>query len=182
MRTLLSPALSLLALSFGCATTATERLGAPPLTTVDHVDLERYLGTWHEIASFPQRFQKGCTATTANYAMSDDGSYIVVTNRCHLGSPDGKLKEAHGRAKVVDPTTNAKLKVSFFRPFWGDYWIVDLDPEYRFAVVGSPSRDYLWILAREPKLDEATYAGILARLKAQRYEVERLQTTVQRER
>lgn len=161
----------------GCATT-TERLHLPALETVAHVDLGRYLGTWYEIASFPQRFQRGCTGTTATYTLRDDGD-LEVTNRCRLGSLDGKEKVAVGRARLVDRVTNAKLKVSFFRPFWGDYWIIDLGPDYGYAVVGHPSRDYLWILSRTPKMSEATYQAIVARLQAQGYETSRLVRTLQ---
>lgn len=162
----------------GCAATTTARLHLPPLATVPHVDLERYLGTWYEIASFPQRFQRGCTGTTATYARNADGT-IAVLNRCRKGSLDGEEKSAEGRARVVDPSTNAKLEVSFFRPFWGDYWIVDLGSDYEYAVVGHPSRDYLWILSRTPTMDPGVYDGIVARLRAQGYEVERLNRTLQ---
>ncbi len=96
-----------------------------------------------------------------------------------LGTPTGEEKVAEGRARVVDPVSNAKLEVSFFRPFWGDYWIIDLAPDYSFAVVGHPGRDYLWILSRTPTLDEAVYAAILDRLKARGYEIARLDRTVQ---
>lgn len=96
------------------------------------------------------------------------------------GGLDGKEDEATGRARVVDETTNAMLEVSFFRPFWGDYWIIDLDPEYQWAVVGHPGRDYLWILAREPALDPAVYDGILNRLEDDHeYDLSRLQKTLQ---
>src|SRR5690606_10310949 len=132
-----------------CGTTTTERLKLPPLQTVDAVDLERYSGSWYEIAAFPQRFQKGCTDTTATYAPREDGE-IDVTNRCRK---DGEWDVTEGRARVVDPETRAKLEVSFFPLTWGDYWIIDLSPEYRWAVVGHPSRDYLWILSRTPSLD-----------------------------
>jgi len=138
----------------------------------------RYLGTWYEIASFPQSFQRGCTATTATYTLRDDGQLDVI-NRCRLGSPDGKAKEARGRARVVDRVTNAKLDVSFFRPFWGPYWIIDLAQDYSYAVVGHPGRDYLWILSRTPTMGDDTYQRILARLRAQRYETSRLVRTVQ---
>lgn len=164
-------------LGAGCATT-TSRLGLPPLQTVPQVDLGRYLGTWYEVASFPQGFQKGCTGSTANYSLRDDGTLRVV-NRCRLDSLDGPEKVAEGLARVVDPKTNARLEVSFFRPFWGDYWIVQLEPDYRYAVVGHPSRDYLWILSRTPTLDEATYAGILEKLEADGFPLERLQRTAQ---
>jgi apolipoprotein D and lipocalin family protein len=170
--------IALLGLLGACATTTTERLGLPPLETVKHVELSRYLGTWYEIASFPQSFQRGCTATTATYALRDDGQ-IDVLNRCRKDALDGEEKSAKGRARVVDPASNAKLEVSFFRPFWGDYWIIDLDPGYRFAVVGHPGRDYLWILARAPAMDEATLEGILGRLRAQGYQTSRLVRTLQ---
>jgi apolipoprotein D and lipocalin family protein len=163
----------------GCAATTTERLQLPELRTVDHVDLQRYLGTWYDVASFPQRFQKGCTGSTATYALRDDGE-IDVLNRCRLGSLDGEEKTARGRARVVDRETNAKLEVSFFRPFWGDYWIIDLGADYEYAVVGHPGRDYLWILSRTPTMDAAVYDGILERLRGQGYEVERLNRTLQR--
>jgi apolipoprotein D and lipocalin family protein len=162
----------------GCASTTTEGLHLPVLETVPHVDLDRYLGTWYELASFPQSFQRGCTVTTATYVLRDDGQ-IDVVNRCRLGSPDGKEKVARGRARVVDRITNAKLEVSFFRPFWGLYWIIDLAPDYSYAVVGHPGRDYLWILSRTPTMNEETYQRILARLRAQRYETSRLVRTRQ---
>ena len=174
------PLVLLATLAGACAgRTTTAREGLPPLQTVERVELPRYLGTWYEIASYPQRFQAGCTATTANYSLRDDGQ-IAVRNRCRKGGLDGKLDEAEGRARVVDEVTNAKLEVSFFGPFWGDYWIIDLDEEsYRYAVVGHPGRDYLWILSREPQLDPAVYEGILERLREQHYDTSRLVKTLQ---
>jgi apolipoprotein D and lipocalin family protein len=162
----------------GCAKTTTGRLGLPELRTVSRVDLRQYVGTWYDIASFPQRFQRGCTATTATYTIRGDGE-IDVLNRCRKGSLDGKEVSAQGRARVIDQSTNAKLKVSFFRPFWGDYWIIDLGANYEYAVVGHPSRDYLWILSRKPTMDSTVYEGILDRLQAQGYEVARLDRTPQ---
>lgn len=156
----------------GCATT-TARRGLPPLATVAHVDLARYAGTWFEIASFPQRFEKGCVASRAEYTPRPDGT-IAVVNVCRDRTFDGPERRAEGTAHVVDPTTNAKLTVSFFWPFRGDYWVIELDPSYRFAVVGHPSRDYLWILARTPTLDAATYDGIVARAAQQGYDTSRL--------
>lgn len=161
----------------GCATT-TSRLGLPPLQTVPKVDLQRYLGTWYELASFPQSFQKGCTGSTANYSLLPDGD-VQVVNRCRLNALDGEEKVATGLARVVDKDTNAKLEVSFFRPFWGDYWVIQLDPEYQYAVVGHPGRDYLWILSRTPTVDEAVYEGIVAKLKADGYPLDRLARTQQ---
>jgi apolipoprotein D and lipocalin family protein len=160
----------------GCATSTTARLGLPELRTVERVDLDRYVGTWFEIANFPQRFQRGCTATTATYTKRPDGQ-LDVLNRCRQGSPEGPEKSALGRARVLD-ASGAKLEVSFFRPFWGDYWIVDLGKEYEYAVVGHPGRDYLWILGRTPTMAPAVYDGIVARLAEQGYEVARLVRTV----
>lgn len=162
----------------GCAGTTTERRHLPPLETVALVDLARYVGTWYEIASFPQSFQRGCTATTATYTPRPDGE-IDVLNRCRQGSVDGKEKTALGRARIADGSTNAKLKVSFFRPFWGDYWIIDLAGDYAYAVVGHPGRDYLWILSRTPTMAEPTYQAIVARLQGQGYETSRLVRTLQ---
>jgi len=174
----LAPWLVVLAASLGCAKSATVRLGLPELRTVPSVDLARYLGTWYDVASFPQRFQKGCTGSTATYTARDDGD-IDVVNRCRLGSLDGEEKVAKGRARVVDTATNAKLTVSFFRPFWGDYWVIDLGPDYAYAVVRHPGRDYLWILSRTPVIDPVVYEGILERLRGQGYEVERLRKVPQ---
>jgi apolipoprotein D and lipocalin family protein len=145
-----------------------------PLRTVDHVDLERYLGKWYEIASYPQSFQEGCSETTAEYSLAKGGT-IIVENRCRRR---GKIDVAKGRARVVDKTSNAKLEVSFFRPVWGDYWIIDLGSDYEYAVVGHPSRDYLWILSRTPTVDPAAYSGILKRLVAQEYDPARLRSTM----
>ncbi len=148
------------------------------LKTVDSVDLDRYLGTWYEIASYPAWFQKNCTAVRAEYTRRDDG-LISVVNSCRKHTLDGKIKQSDGKAKIVDTESNAKLKVSFFGPFWGPYWIIDLDPDYQWAVVGVPSRKYLWILSRTPEMDKTTYAGILDRLVDQSYDPIRLERTLQ---
>ncbi|MEO6803443.1 MAG: lipocalin family protein [Granulicella sp.] len=122
---------------------------AVPLTTVEHVDLHRYAGTWYEIARLPNRFEKKCVRdVTAEYTL--DGDNVKVQNTCMQA--DGKPNVAKGRAKVVDAATGAKLKVTFFWPFYGKYWIIGLDPEYRWAVVGEPGRKYLWVLSRTPSL------------------------------
>jgi apolipoprotein D and lipocalin family protein len=151
----------LVALLGGCRSTH------PPLDVVDEVDLDRYLGKWYEIASFPQRFQRGCVASTATYTRREDGR-IGVLNECRNGSFDGELRRAEGVAWVADEGgSRARLKVQFFWPFHGDYWIIDLDPEYRYAAVGHPSRDYLWILSRTPTLDPTLYRALSTRLEAQ---------------
>ena len=155
---------------------ATEKPG--PLATVPFVHLDRYLGKWYEIASYPAWFQKGCTGSTAEYSLLPDGR-IRVINRCYKNSLVGPLKESKGKAEVVDKSTNAKLNVWFFWLFKSDYWIIDLDPDYRWAVVGVPSRKYLWILSRTPTLDEAVVQGIIDRLIDQQYDPSRLQRTPQ---
>lgn len=119
------------------------------------VDLQKYLGRWYEIARYEQGFQKGCQGVTADYSLRTDGS-IDVINRCR--KPDGKLSEARGRAKVVDRDTVAKLKVSFFGPFYGNYWVLDHADDYSWAIVGEPSGRYLWILDRR-----ATPGGVEVR-------------------
>jgi apolipoprotein D and lipocalin family protein len=162
----------------GFALVTPSRAAEQPLETVAVVDLDRYLGRWYEIASYPAWFQKGCTATTADYSRREDG-LVKVINSCRKGDLKGKLKQSVGRAKVVDTTTGAKLKVSFFGPFWGDYWIIDLDPDYRWAVVGVPNRRYLWILSRTPQMDDSVYRDILARLPAMGYDPARLNRTPQ---
>jgi len=146
--------------------------GAPPLATVQQVDLKRYMGEWYEIARIPHRFQEGCVGSGASYSLLPDGEVRVI-NRCR-DEKSGELREATGRAWVVDPTTNARLKVSFFWPFRGDYWIIDLGASYEYAVVGAPNRDYLWILARSPQMDPAVYAGILERAHQKGFDTSRL--------
>jgi apolipoprotein D and lipocalin family protein len=149
-----------------------------PLEVVDHVDLERYLGTWYEIATIPQRFQKGCVGVTATYSLRPDGK-IRVINRCRKETLDGQLKEVDGKAWVVDRKTNAKLKVQFFWPFSGSYWIIELDADYQWAVVGHPGRKYLWILCRTPKMDQALYDDLIGRIRDKGYDVARIKTTLQ---
>ncbi|TWW10504.1 membrane protein [Planctomyces bekefii] len=149
-----------------------------PVQTVPYVDLERYLGLWYEIASFPQSFQEGCVATTAHYSLKPNGK-IAVRNQCRMDSLQGPLKTANGTARVVDRETNAKLKVTFFWPFSGNYWIIDLDPDYQWAVVGDPTREYLWILSRHPELDDELYREITERLTSEQgYDVSRLRRTI----
>lgn len=145
------------------------------LQTVPHVDLKRYLGKWYDIASFPQSFQKGCSCTTAEYSLNDDGS-IKVVNSCNK---DGKLKVSKGKASVVDKETNAKLSVTFFWPFKGKYWIIDLADDYSYAVVGHPNRKYLWILSRTRQINPEVYEGILSRIRANGYDLSKLKKTEQ---
>ncbi|MCX6930439.1 MAG: lipocalin family protein [Verrucomicrobia bacterium] len=150
----------------------------PSMQVMPSVDLARYAGKWYEIARLPNRFQRDCVAnTTATYTVRPDGK-ITVLNECR--SADGRVKSAKGTARVADAKgPNTKLKVSFFWPFSGNYWIIDLDPDYRWAVIGEPGRDYLWILSREPRLDEGLYTRIVERAKQQGYEVARVMKTAQ---
>jgi len=150
---------------------------AQDLQTVPYVDLQKYVGKWYEISSFPQRFQKDCHCTTAEYSLSDKG-YVVVENKCNKGSVNGELSSIKGKAFVEPHSGNAKLKVQFFWPFKGKYWIIDLDKDYRYAAVGHPNRKYLWILSRTPQLDPTVYQEILSRVKSKGFDVSNLQRTV----
>lgn len=135
---------------------------APPLETVKAVDLQRYLGRWYEIASLPQWFQRNCFGTTAEYSLQDN--HIRVVNRCFKNSLRGPESVARGKAWAVD-ASNAKLKVQFFWPFRGDYWIIELGDNYEYAVVGNPDRKYLWILSRTPQMDQSLYDELLEKIK-----------------
>jgi apolipoprotein D and lipocalin family protein len=147
------------------------------MTAVDNVDLRRYAGKWYEIARYPNRFQRNCQPdTTAIYTLRDDGKVRVV-NACR--EKNGKVTTARGTAKVVDKKTNAKLKVTFFWPFYGDYWVIGLSPDYQYAIVGEPSRKYLWILSRTPSMEEATYQKVLRLVETLGYQPGKLQKTNQ---
>lgn len=151
---------------------------AQELEAVESVDLTQYAGKWYEIASFPQPFQKGCFCTTAEYTVTDKG-YIVVENTCNKDSVTGKTSYIKGKAFVDDNTTNAKLKVQFFWPFKGKYWIIDLADDYSYAVVSHPNRKYLWILSRTKTIDSVVYDQIIERLKQKGLDVNQLKITVQ---
>lgn len=134
-----------------------------PVKTVAAVDLQRYIGLWYEVAKIPNRFQKQCVSgTTAEYIWREDGR-IDVVNRCT--TEDGSIDEAEGIARIEDPLTNARLEVSFvsflgWRPFWGDYWVIGLDDDYQWAIIGTPDRKYGWVLTRSPVVDDATMERI----------------------
>ncbi len=137
--------------------------------TVESVDLNKYAGKWFEIARYPNKFQKKCVGnTTATYTLKDDKK-LEVLNECI--KENGEIDKAKGKGKIVDEKTNAKLEVRFAPSWlswlpqvWGDYWILDLEKNYKYAVVGDPDREYLWILSREPKLETATYEKILKKI------------------
>ena len=145
----------------GCA--SVPKKSSPELRTVSYVNKEHYLGKWYEIARYPNWFQENCYSATADYELGEDG-LIKVVNRCREGEPEGKLREAVGIAKIVDKITNAKLKVTFFWPFYGDYWIIDLDDNYEYVVVSEPRRKYLWVLSRNPKMRRSRHAEVMKTL------------------
>ena len=156
----------------------------PPVTTVASVDLQQYLGTWYEIAAIPQFFEKNCVAnTTAEYSLSQN-ELISVVNSCERSN--GKINVVHGRAKVVDHVSNAKLKVTFVHFLgWqfllgGDYWIFAIGDHYSYAVVGSPSRKYAWILSRTPKMTPNQLAEASQSLKNQGIDTCKLISTPQK--
>lgn len=172
MRSLIFLACLGLSASLLSACSSTSRVST--LAVVPSVDLERYAGTWYEIARYPNRFQpEDCVATTATYELREDGK-ISVINRCRKGSAEGPVKSVNGKAWVVDPETNARIKVQFFWPFSGDYWIIQLGEQYEYAVVGHPDRKYLWILSRTPEMQPELYERILVRLEQQGYDPSRL--------
>jgi apolipoprotein D and lipocalin family protein len=147
--------------------------GEVPLESVPKVDLSRYTGRWFEIARYPNRFERKCDSNaTANYSLRSDGK-ISVVNTCKTS--EGTLTQSNGWAKVVDQKTGSKLKVTFFWPFFGDYWIIDLSPNCEYAVIGEPSRKYLWILSRTAKMDDRLYAEIAGRLAAKGYDASKLE-------
>ncbi len=150
--------------------------------TVNYVNLEKYTGLWYEIAKIPNRFQKNCKSnTTALYSLMDDGS-IKVVNSCR--EEDGKINSSEGVARVVDNITNSKLEVSFvsifgIHLFWGDYWIIGLDDEYSYAVIGTPERKYGWILSRTKKLPEEKLTAAFEILKKNGYNRNDFEMTLQ---
>ena len=161
------------------------RLNEADVKTVPAVDLKRYSGKWYEIAKLPNKFQKQCVGnTTAEYLLKDEGN-IEVVNRCL--KKDGQYDDAKGKAKVKDKQSNAKLEVrfapavlSFIPQVWGDYWIIDLEPNYQYAVVGSPDRKYLWILSRAAEMNDATYQNILRKIEKMGYDPNKLVKTPQK--
>jgi apolipoprotein D and lipocalin family protein len=148
------------------------------LQTVPYVNLKKYAGKWFEIASFPQRFQKGCTGTTAEYTLTDK-DFVIVENRCNKDTLDGKESYIKGKAFIVENSGNAKLEVQFFWPFIGKYWIIDLADDYSFAVVGNPNKKYLWILSRTPEMNDTVYQEILFRLNEKGFDLSKIILTKQ---
>ena len=152
----------------GCAASTAD------IPAVKDLELDRYLGTWYEIARLPHRFERGLDFVRAEYSLDPDGSVKVVNS----GFRNGEARTAVGRAVLKHPGAKpltGELRVSFFRPFYADYRIIELDPEYRCAVVTGSTRDYLWILSREPAMAKEQLAAILERLKKLGFAVEKLE-------
>jgi len=140
------------------------------------VELSRYLGRWYEVGRYEASFQKDCEAVTADYSLNDNGT-IKVVNSCRQVAIDGKLRIAKGKAKIVEGSENAKLRVSFFGPFYGDYWVLDRADNYSWAIVGEPSGRYLWLLARTANPDEDVKSNLLQRAAALGYDVSLIRPT-----
>ena len=149
-----------------------------PLETVSNVEIEKYMGKWYEIAAIPQRFQKGCHCSTAEYTFIEDGAYVKVLNSCNKDSVNGPLSQIEGKAFVTPNSNNSKLRVQFFWPVKAKYWIIDLADDYSYAVAGHPSRKYLWILSRTTQMNEDTYLQIIERLKDKEYNTDLLVKTI----
>ncbi len=149
-----------------------------PMKTVTNVDLERYMGTWYEIARFPQWFEKGLIGVTANYSIKKNGN-VEVVNKGFKESLSGKMKLAKGFAKIPDPNVPGRLKVYFFWPFGGEYLILDLDENYQHVLVGSSSKKYLWILCRTPKMDDTTYNNLVKKAETLGFDIRKLEIVPQ---
>jgi apolipoprotein D and lipocalin family protein len=153
--------------AFLAACTTSNEANLAPLPVVDNLDVARYLGTWHQVSWIPNSFQGDCASDTkATYTL--DGADLKVQNQCL--DAKGKTTEAIGIAKIVEGSNNAKLRVSFFRPFYGNYWVLALDPDYKWVLVGEPKRTFGWVLARDNQLDDATLSKVLDRAVSLGYE------------
>ena len=166
--------ISLLLVFSSCASVPSQI--EPPLQVVSHVDINKYLGRWYEIGRYPNWFQESCYSVTADYELTSDG-LIKVVNRCKDRTLNGKIREAVGVAYISDTITNAKLKVSFHWPFYGNYWIVDLDDDYKYAVVSEPERQYLWILSRTRTMDPSKYNYLIKSLEKKKFDMSMFSVT-----
>jgi apolipoprotein D and lipocalin family protein len=167
------------------AQTAATPATLPAVATIAALDVPRYMGTWYEIAKFPNRFQAKCAANTrAQYLAQTDGS-VQVLNSCTTA--DGSTIDALGKALQVGAATSPKLQVRFAPAWlswlpmvWGDYWVIDLDTDYQLAAVSDAKREYLWVLSRTPQTNAKAYDALVERLKAQHFDVNKLERTAQR--
>lgn len=162
-----------------------QAVDAAPVKTIASLDVPRYLGTWYELAKFPNWFQKKCVGNTkAEYSLRPDGN-LKVLNSCKTAN--GEVSDAEGTARQIGAKDSPRLEVRFapawlsFLPMvWGDYWVIDLDPQYQVAAVSDPKREYLWVLSRTPQLDSRIYDDLLLRLKQQQFDVRKLELTIQK--
>ncbi|MBE0587753.1 MAG: lipocalin family protein [Hydrogenophaga sp.] len=171
-----------LALALLSPLAASAQTSAPPepLQTIARLDVGRYLGTWYEIAKYPNRFQRQCVAdTSAQYRLRDDGQLDVI-NRCRQAS--GEVAEAVGRARQIGAADSPKLKVRFAPAWlswlpmvWGNYWVIDLDTNYQLVAVSEPKREYLWVLSRTPTVEAAAYQALLGRLREKGFDLSKLE-------
>ena len=157
---------------FSCSSSVKETL-----ETVDQVDLAKYSGLWYEIAAYPNRFEKGCKCVTAEYSIIDSTTVRVI-NTC-VDEKSGKIKKIKGKAFPVESSNNSKLKVQFFWPFKGDYWVLYLDDEYKHAIVGSPDKKFLWILSREPNISKKKLEKLLLIIESKGFDKNKIRLTVQ---
>lgn len=148
------------------------------LDVVKQVDLDKYMGEWYEIARMPAHFEKECYRATATYSKNEDGT-INVVNTCHKNDVNGPLKVVTGKAFIADKETNAKLKVQFFWPFKGDYWILDIGDSYEYALVGEPSRKNMWILSRTSEISLEALQSLVERANSKGFDTEKLIYTEQ---
>jgi len=138
-------------------------------TVVPQLDLEKYLGAWYELARYDHSFEKGLVGVTATYSMREDGK-IKVVNTGYKNTLDGPKSEAIGKAKIPNSNESAKLKVSFFWIFYADYFILELDEDYQWAIIGSKSDKYLWILSRTPQVSDSLYKDLLSKIEKRGYD------------
>ena len=168
----------------GPATTTSAQSPHPPVRPVTSVDLDRYLGRWYEIARVPNRFQKTCTGNVVVYYTKRDDGRIDVRNTCRTAEGGIEARGVARRADKDGPSSVLEVRfapaiLSFIPAVWGDYWILDLAPDYGTAVVGSPDREYLWFLSRTPHVDQATYARMIQAARSQHFDIDRIERTSQ---
>jgi apolipoprotein D and lipocalin family protein len=177
IRTLLIVGAAMVALG-GCAVLQRGPVGNPAVPApTKPVDVQRYAGLWYELGRYENGFERNCEAVTARYALREDGE-VSVLNTCRRGGVDGPESRSEGRARIVEDSGGARLKVSFFGPFYvGDYWVLDRADDYAWSIVGEPSGRYLWLLSRTPDPDARTRALITERARALGYDMDRVRWT-----
>ncbi len=170
-------AISLIA-TFGAACAGARPTGTSPFPTAQRVDIQRMNGTWYVVAEFPNDLERYCFGTTVSYAARSDGDMDLL-RRCNKGSLDGPIDEAYGRIRVYDAIHRSKLGLSYIRPIWAPYWIIEVGADYDYAVIGTPKRDRLWILSRTQSMDAREYADAISRLRSNGFDIAKLITVLQ---